>query len=192
MTADAPALRPRTRLTPDARRHQVVLEATRLIARAGFNAVSLGDIADACGIRKSSVLHYFPTMGDLLRGVLAQRDVEVGKAHPPPTGLDTPQGVDAYLRVVIRANLESRELIRLFVVLRTEAFDSEHPAHEYFAERDALARAELEAMLSWKADPTTAALELLSFWQGLESIWVNNPSVDFQAVWDSFAERFFV
>ena len=62
------------RLAPAVRRRQIVEEAARLISAAGFNAVSLADIANACDIRKSSVLHHFASMTDLLAAVLDYRD----------------------------------------------------------------------------------------------------------------------
>jgi len=68
------APRAQRRLAPEVRRRQIVLEAARLISAAGFNAVSLADIADACDIRKPSVLHHFPSMAELLAAVLAYRD----------------------------------------------------------------------------------------------------------------------
>src|SRR4051812_29324725 len=85
--------RVQVRLAPDVRRRQIVTEATRLISIAGFNRVSLVDIARACGIRGPSVLHYFPSMNDLLAAVLAYRD-EVDATNPPSLDeLSTPESV---------------------------------------------------------------------------------------------------
>ena len=183
--------RVRTRLAPDERRRQIVTEATRLISRSGFNAVSLNDIANACAIRKSSVLHYFPTMNDLLTAVLTQRDLDqyaaVGHSGPPTDRA----GVRAHLREVVERNLEMREIIRLYAVLTVEATDPGHPAHPYFVERTRVALATFETLLDFKPDPPTAARQLLSFWQGLEVLWVGDPGTDFARVWESFCDDFF-
>lgn len=180
------------RLAPDVRRRQIVTEATRLISIAGFNGVSLVDIAKACGIRGPSVLHYFPSMNDLLAAVLAYRD-EVDATDPPsPEELSTPESVSAFFRHTVDENLKRPEIVRLYAVLGAEAVDPEHPAHGYFALREQNAYDSFEVMLSWKRHPALAARELMAFWTGLERQWVMNPSVDFEAVWDNFSERFFV
>lgn len=190
MPQHAVSARVRTRLAPEERRRQIVTEATRLISLSGFNAVSLNDIAVACDIRKSSVLHYFPTMNDLLTAVLAQRDVDqyaaVGRIDPPTDRVD----VRAHLRRVVERNLQMREIIRLYAVLTVEATDPRHPAHPYFVERTRVALATFERLLSFKTDPPTAARQLLSFWQGLEVLWVGDPDTDFLRVWESFCDDF--
>lgn len=184
--------RVRTRLAPDVRRRQIVVEATRLISVSGFNSVSLEDIARACGIRGPSVLHYFDSMNDLLAAVLAHRD-EVDATDPPGVDdLSTPEAVSAFFRHTVEANLGRQQIVRLYVVLGSEAVDPAHPAHRYFAEREQRNYRGFESLLNWKKAPALAARELMSFWTGLERQWVMDPDLDFLAVWDQFAARFFV
>ena len=184
--------RVQTRLAPEVRRRQIVHEATRLISIAGFNAVSLEDIAKACGIRGPSVLHYFPSMNDLLAAVLAYRD-EVDAIDPPsPAEMATPEGVKAFFRHTVELNLARPEIVRLYAVLGAEAVDPAHPAHRYFAEREQTLYDGFAEILNWKRNPDLAARELMAFWTGLERQWIMNPSVDFEAVWDNYADRFFV
>lgn len=193
MSVDATAepRRRQVRLAPEARRRQIVQEATRLIAQSGFNAVTLADIGDACGIRPPSVLHYFPSMNDLLAAVLIERDAESYGAGEYLGELREREEVRAFLRNVVAHSVETPEVVRLFAVLGAEALDPEHPAHEYFTERTRLALLELEKMLSWKPNPRVAAVELLAFWQGLEMLWVSRQPLDYLEVWDSFCDRFF-
>ena len=195
MTSTAPRepqpARIRTRLTPQARRQQIVDQATRLISRSGFNAVSLNDIAEACGIRKSSVLHYFPTMTHLLTAVLSQRDrdeYELAALLSTPVG---PADLRRHLRRVVIRNIEMREIVMLFAVLSTEAIDPHHPAHRYFAERTRVALDTMGSALGWKPDPAIAARQLIAFWQGLETLWIADPDTDFLPVWDAFCDDFF-
>ena len=184
--------RVQTRLAPEVRRRQIVSEATRLISIAGFNAVSLVDIAEACGIRGPSVLHYFASMNELLSAVLAYRD-EVDSQDPPSVDqMATPEGVKVFLRGSAARNLDRHELIRLYVVLGAEAVDPAHPAHHYFLEREESTYVNFELLLTWKQKPALAARELMAFWTGLERQWVMDPSVDFLAIWDNFSDRFFV
>ncbi|PZE37125.1 TetR/AcrR family transcriptional regulator [Curtobacterium sp. MCPF17_031] len=191
-TAPPREKRTQTRLAPEVRRRQIVTEATRLISVAGFNAVSLTDVADACGIRGPSVLHHFPSMNDLLAAVLAYRD-EVDSTDPPASNaISTPESVKVFLRGRVLRNLERGQLVRLYVVLGAEAVDPAHPAHQYFVRREQSTYEGFERLVRWKTHPDLAARELLAFWTGLERQWVMDPSVDFLAVWDNFADRFFV
>ena len=192
MTSQSVEKRVATRLAPDVRRRQIVTEATRLISISGFNAVSLEDIAKACGIRGPSVLHYFGSMHELLAAVLAHRDEIDSQNPPPPETLATPESTRAFFRTSVERNLERPQIVRLYAVLGAEAIDPGHPAHEYFAQREQNAYDGLELALEWKSNPALAARELMSFWTGLERQWVMNPSIDFTAVWDYFADRFFV
>ena len=51
------------------RRDEVIVAATELFARHGFHAVGMRAIADAVGIRGSSLYHYFPSKLDLLHAI---------------------------------------------------------------------------------------------------------------------------
>jgi AcrR family transcriptional regulator len=189
VTNEAP--RVQRRLAPEVRRRQIVMEAARLIAAAGFNAVSLADIADACNIRKSSVLHHFPSMADLLAAVLDYRDELSYPERHDPEDFAGPTAVNELFRSTVEHNQQQRELVRLYVMLRAEALDAGHPAHDYFVERERRALVGFTRALSWKRRPELAARELYSFWTGLEAHWVADPAVDMLEVWDAFAERFF-
>ena len=140
--------------------------------------MSLNAIAEACGIRKSSVLHYFPTMNDLLTAVLAQRDLDEYKSGELMTSAMGRGDLRAHLRLPVQRNMENRKIIMLYAVLNMEATDPRHPAHHYFAERTRLGPETLEGLLDWKPDPPIAARQLLAFWQGLEALWVADSRTD--------------
>lgn len=55
--------------TGSMRRDEIVSAATRLFARHGFHAVGMRAIADAVGIRGSSLYHHFPSKVDLLYAI---------------------------------------------------------------------------------------------------------------------------
>ena len=62
------------------RRSTLVEEAIRQFGREGYNGASLDQIATAVGVRKQTLLYYFPTKDDLLEACLAaagQRVAEV-------------------------------------------------------------------------------------------------------------------
>jgi AcrR family transcriptional regulator len=53
------------------RRHDLIEEAIRHFGRDGYSGTSLDDVATAVGIRKQTLLYYFPTKEALLEASLA-------------------------------------------------------------------------------------------------------------------------
>lgn len=180
------------RLTPDERRDEILATATRLISQSGFNAVSQAEIAQACGVGKSLITHYFSSMKALLAEVLDNKDkadfaMLFGAVYPPKQ----PAPVRAFFTQHIENNSKRWELIRLHRMLDAEALDPAHPAHDYFVERYRLTRLAARDLLAFKQDPDRAAQELLAFWHGLELEWVRNPELPMLVLWNNFADRFF-
>lgn len=180
------------RLAPHERRAQIVSVAAALISKSGFNAVSMANVAAACGIAKSLVAHYFPTMAQLLTAVLEYRDqlcfetVNEKEIVPP-----SPDAVRKHATLAVQHNLQRPELVRLYHILAAEALSAGHPLHEYFAKRSRAAHAYYSALLRWKRSPETAALEFMAFWHGLEAQWLRDPSLPLLDVWNSYCDRFF-
>lgn len=184
--------RPSPRLTPEKRRHQILEESTKLISQSGFNAVSIASIAEACGVRKGLIHHYFPSMHKLLAAVLEfqeDRDflVLAQKNLPAPER----HSVRAWLTRYIEHNLNRREMIRLHRVLDVEALAPDHPAHALFASRSERLRDAMRQVLAWKPDPVASSEELIIFWHGLELEWLRNPNLDVMAQWERFCGHFF-
>jgi AcrR family transcriptional regulator len=55
-----------TRTGGEVRRHALIEEAIRAFGREGYSGASLDQIATAVGIRKQTLLYYFPTKDALL------------------------------------------------------------------------------------------------------------------------------
>ena len=60
-----------TRTGGENRRHALIEEAIQQFGREGYNGASLDAIASAAGIRKQTLLYYFPTKEALLEACLA-------------------------------------------------------------------------------------------------------------------------
>jgi AcrR family transcriptional regulator len=58
------------RIDRDDRARAVYDAAIALLARGGYSAITLRELADALGGSMTLVTHYFPTQADLMRGVL--------------------------------------------------------------------------------------------------------------------------
>jgi len=64
-----PAAR-RTRMPGEARRRRLLEEAIRLFGKRGFEGTSLEAVATSAGVRKQTLLYYFPTKDALLEACL--------------------------------------------------------------------------------------------------------------------------
>src|SRR6478735_4817307 len=62
------------RLTPEARRAEIIEVAHAVISDEGYRALSLRELARRCGMSAPGLMHYFPDMRSLLDAVLAHRD----------------------------------------------------------------------------------------------------------------------
>lgn len=181
---------PRTRLTADARRSQLVELATSLIARVGYNRFSILALAEEAGMTRAGVLHHVVSKEQLLVDILSARDQTLSETltaalqHLPDTD------VHDILNNVVRRNIAEPEFTRLFTVLSTEALDPAHPAHDWFAERLRRSIATLAPLLEDEGHPgEQTALEVLSYMDGLQLTWLRDPSLDMWSLWQAFSER---
>jgi AcrR family transcriptional regulator len=100
----APAARPaRTRLDTDERRAQLLELAQAAFATRAYDEVSIDDLAQAAGVSKGLLYHYFPTKRDLyIAGLreaarlLMDRTMIAPSAHASPIERIR-AGLDAYL-----------------------------------------------------------------------------------------------
>jgi len=83
-----PYRRDRTRLPAAQRRRQILDATTRLIGERGFWALSMQDVADACGLTVPGLLHHVGSKDKLLLAVLDHRDNEDFLALAHELGLD--------------------------------------------------------------------------------------------------------
>jgi AcrR family transcriptional regulator len=177
----------------DARREAIVEVATDVFGTLGYRSATMLQIAAACGISRTGLLHHFPTKESLLEAVLGRRDETSATDVPRQVGTaDDDRAALARMVEVMRRNAASPAIINLFSVLSAEAGDPEHPAHAYFVERYAALRAGLEGSLQrlqargslvGGTDPRALATELIALMDGLQVQWVLAPNdVDMAAV----------
>jgi AcrR family transcriptional regulator len=182
--------KPRRRLSPEARRAEIIDVATRLISERGYRGVSLESIADECGMTKAGVQHHFPSKDELLVAVLENRDAEelayglesIVQAYTPEQFLE---GARANFQRIY----ERPEVIRLFTVLGAEALDESHPAHAYFEARMQHGRSHWKQYAGqWFSDPDGAAVTYMSFLDGLQLSWLRDSTIDFRGLAYQFLE----
>ena len=187
----------RVRLTKEDRRARVLAVATNLVGTKGFNNLSLKELAQECGISDAGVLHHFGSKEGLLLELLRERDREderVLAQEFPGQQLSETRSVEAILavlRAIVVNNVARPEFVRLFAVLRAEAFVKNHSAHDYFARRDA---ATLDLFTKLVApvvpDALATARQVVAAMNGLESQWLlEDLAFDLAAEWDKVAAK---
>jgi TetR/AcrR family transcriptional regulator len=68
-----------TRPGGEARRRRLIEEAVRQFGRGGYDGTSLDAVASAVGVRKQTLLYYFPTKEALLEACVAEVSARVGQ-----------------------------------------------------------------------------------------------------------------
>jgi AcrR family transcriptional regulator len=90
-----------TRLQVDERRGQLIEAGRALFAEHAFEEISMRQIAQAAGISKPLLYHYFPSKVELFKAAVADQAAELQRVIEP-TGEGTPieqltRSLDAYL-----------------------------------------------------------------------------------------------
>ncbi|WP_207670145.1 TetR/AcrR family transcriptional regulator [Glaciibacter flavus] len=171
-----------------ARRREIVEVATGLFAREGYRSVTMLQVANACGVSRTGLLHHFPTKESLLEEVLhAREETDAHRLdHLDRSRIDAVTAL-ADLVALIEHNTTIPAIINLYAVLSAEAADPTHPAHAYFVERYAgysraltadFERARADGTLAAGVDPARFAVELIALMDGLQVQWLLDPRID--------------
>ena len=194
--------RDRIRLPAAQRRRQIVDETTRLIGERGFWALSMQEVADACGLTVPGLLHHVGSKDGLLLAVLDHRDeadfislaeqlgVDLHDWRGPwPSQVSLPEACAA----LVRRNATQPEIVRLYSVLQAESLAPDHPAFTYFAERQQRALLGFAALAEDRTpDPMSLARQVMAMMDGLQIQWLRDPeTTDLVAEWQAAARKLF-
>lgn len=176
-------------------RAEILKAATPLFAHNGYRGTALAAIAKEANLTQAGVLHHFPSKEQLLLALLEQRNHDDGQRLKSVASNDGPDVLPA-LEALVANNAEHEDLVRLFVVLVAEATSSEHPAHEYFADRYERVRSRLLRSLRQGQDDfgpdADVDLErlvpvIVAVMDGLQIQWLLDPDVDMVACFEVFS-----
>jgi AcrR family transcriptional regulator len=87
----------RTRMSTDERREQLLASGVELLARRSHEEVSIEDIAEAAGVSKGLLYHYFPTKKDFILAALARGDAQLSERLRPDPDLPPEAQLEASL-----------------------------------------------------------------------------------------------
>ena len=137
----------RRRLDPVERRELILEEALRLFEENPFSAISMRQIAAACGVNMALLYHYFANKEDLVRATLRHAiDGFVAEFTAYPADRDAPLGpADAWLKATISSAPRVRRMTKLisdYLAAGNRDPEAQKMVDDFYkSERDTLERA---------------------------------------------------
>ena len=151
----------RQRLSTDARREQLLAAGAQLLATRPYEEVSIEEIAQAAGVSKGLLYHYFPTKKDFLVAALERGDRELAQLIAPDPSLPPAEQLGASLDRFLDF-VEEHEAAYASIFRSRGGGDPEIQA-VLDAGRQQRMDAVIESLASWEAAPAdverTPALE---------------------------------
>lgn len=189
MSIDAPA----RRYAKGAAKRRAILDAAlAVVAEHGYRNSSLQEIADAVGLTKAGVLHYFDSREELMAEVVSERD-----AHDQARVEGLERDLLGTLSRIIEHNGTVPGLVQLYSRLVAEAEAPEHPAHDYVRDRyativstlaESVRERQRDGSVRADIDPMVVARAATALSDGLQLQWLHDPSVDMSGVFDAALE----
>jgi AcrR family transcriptional regulator len=170
---------PRRYAKGEAKRREILNTALDLIGQRGYGASTLQEIADAVGLTKAGVLHYFESREELIASILRERD-EVTSAASVASLEGEPAGMLEMLLQASVLNTTTPGLVELYSRLVVDAAGPDHPAHAYIDDRydqvvsavaEEAATKSLVDASTGQLDPETFARVVVAISDGLQLQW---------------------
>jgi AcrR family transcriptional regulator len=172
-------------MSTDARREQLLQAGVELFDQRGHDEVSIEDIANAAGVSKGLLYHYFPTKRDFIVAALARGRDQLDERLTPEPGLDPLEQLDAGLEGFLE-NVEEHATAYTAIFRRGGGGDPEIAA-ELDAGRDRFMRMMLQGVERFQGRPiekqrrpaVEAALQgWLFFVEGAVLHWLENGGLE--------------
>jgi AcrR family transcriptional regulator len=174
------------------RRQRILAVAERLLARTGWRNTSLAQIAKEAGVTPAGLLHHFESKEQLLNAVLDARDAD-DEIHADYRSGDL---VTELGRVPERFD-RAPELVGTFTVLLVENIAPDAPLHDRLHHRyreavniiiDLIKRGQSDGRYRPDVDAANKAVEILAFINGMETLWLLDPTIPLVEVFKGYAE----
>jgi AcrR family transcriptional regulator len=176
---------------PKGKAEQILEEATLLIGDRGYHGFGIHELAQRCGLSNPGLLYHFGSKDKLLIALLQYRinrdtaagALKEGGNNELPKTLNEVRGI---LRSLVSRHTTQPEIVRFYAVLRAEAMNKGHPAHDLFLsrEQETIKRLAL-AVAPHVSHPDSTARQLLALLVGLEDQWLREgQTFDVLSEWD--------
>ncbi len=174
------------------RKQRILGVAERLLARNGWRNTSLAQIAKEAGVTTAGLLHHFESKEQLLNEVLDARDAD-DDAHADYRSGDL---ITELSRVPERFD-RAPELVGTFTVLLVENIAPDAPLHDRVHKRyvdaigiitNIITRGQRHGLYRPDINAATKAVEILAFINGMETLWLLDPSIPLTEVFKGYAE----
>ena len=134
--------------------------ATEVVAERGYYGMTIQEVSDRVGITQAGLLKYVKNKNGLLMLVLRRYEdsseagdyIQSKLALTPEQRELSPLLMPEYYRTIAEDTMKRPQLTQLYLVLRAEAIDPNHPAHEYYAQRGGRLRAQIGSY-PWNITP---------------------------------------
>lgn len=176
------------------RRAEILNAAVELFGTLGYYGTSLQKIADRVGLTKAGVLHYVGSKEGLLTAALDEvYDSETEDILTDMVREPRPLIANMW-RKIVAVNARRPLQVHMFSTLSAEAIDPNHPAHEYFANRE-LHNADTALNIRWRAPEGVDTRRLLNagfaMMDGVQLRWLRTPGQDLNAMWAECEDALF-
>jgi AcrR family transcriptional regulator len=145
----------RARMSTDERREQLLSSGVELLGRRGHDEVSIEEIAEAAGVSKGLLYHYFPTKKDFILAALARGDAQLAERLRPDPDLPPEAQLEASLDAFLD-DVEEHATAYSAIFRRGGGGDPEIAA-ALDAARAGRMETLLEALEAWEEAPISTA-----------------------------------
>ena len=176
------------------RRTAILDAAVESFGKLGYYGTSLQRIATEVGLTKAGVLHYVGSKEGLLKLALTEEYDRVTESiNAAMVAQERPLIADMW-RQVVAVNNKRPALVHMFSTLSAEALNPDHPAHDYFAEREDHI-VEVAANIRWHVPEGVDAEQVLrsgfAMMDGAQLRWLRVPGRDLNEMWASCEDVLF-
>lgn len=190
-------------MSADQRRTSILKSTIACISKFGFWGFTIRDVAEAEGVTEAGLLYYFNSKEELLVKTLEYADNINAAAIAKRLGVndetDISDGLgyhgDFSLKTLttatVEANVTRPQLVSLYIVLQGESLEDNHPAHQFFLDREqkVLREYAFVAKRDGLENPERIAVQTLSAMDGLQVRWLTGgKTMDFVEEWKRFID----
>ncbi|GAA2971459.1 AcrR family transcriptional regulator [Microbacterium terrae] len=172
-----------------AKREEILRAALDVVDKNGFSGATVKELAEAVDMSQNGMLYYFGSKDALFLEILRWHDADTA-AMIDPEHTDFSIGFANRILDALSYSVAVNGISQLLLSLLIAAGDPEHPAHTYFRERyesfvlyahQGLSGAQARGEFPADGDPEAAAVILASSFDGLQLMWMYDPSIDVRA-----------